>query len=86
MDSVEDYARQRAKREKEATDTLSEWIKAVRSLIQIRIRKLNVSINAHARQSSKSKMWQNTYPPDKATSKIVFVCKNHYMNYKRIRY
>ena len=29
MDSVEDYARQWAKREKEDVDTLSEWIKAV---------------------------------------------------------
>ena len=37
MDSVEDYARQWAKREKEDLDTLSEWVKSVRSLIQIRI-------------------------------------------------
>ena len=47
MDSVSDYARQWAKRKKEDLDTLSEWIKAVRSLIQIRIKKLNGSINAH---------------------------------------
>jgi hypothetical protein len=39
MDSVEDYARQWAKREKEYLDTLSEWVKGVRSLIQIRIKK-----------------------------------------------
>ena len=39
MDSVEDYARQWAKREKEGLDTLSEWVKSVRSLIQIRIKK-----------------------------------------------
>ena len=39
MDSVEDYARQWAKREKEDLDTLSEWMKSVRSLIQIRITK-----------------------------------------------
>jgi hypothetical protein len=37
MDSVEDYARQWAKREKEDLDTLSEWVKSVRSLKQIRI-------------------------------------------------
>jgi hypothetical protein len=37
MDSVEDYARQWAKREKEDLYTLSEWVKSVRSLIQIRI-------------------------------------------------
>ena len=35
MDSVEDYARQWAKREKEDLDTLSEWVKNVRLLIQI---------------------------------------------------
>ena len=33
MDSVEDYGRQWAKREGEELDTLSEWAKAVRSLI-----------------------------------------------------
>jgi hypothetical protein len=37
MDSVEDYARQWAKREKENLVILSEWVKSVRSLIQIRI-------------------------------------------------
>ena len=37
MDSVEDYARQWEKREKEDLDTLSEWAKSVRLLIQIRI-------------------------------------------------
>ena len=35
MDSVEDYARQWAKREKQDLDTLSEWVKSVVSLIQI---------------------------------------------------
>ena len=41
MDSVEDYAKQWAKCEKEDLDTLSDWMKSVRSLIQIRIKKLN---------------------------------------------
>jgi RAB protein geranylgeranyltransferase component A len=44
MDSVEDYARQWAKREKEDLDTLSEWVKSVRSLIQIRIKKTSVGL------------------------------------------
>jgi hypothetical protein len=35
VDSVEDYARQWAKREKEDLDTRSEWVKSVMSLIQI---------------------------------------------------
>ena len=45
MDSVEDYARQCDKPEKESMDTLSEWMKSVRSLIQIRIKKLSVSMS-----------------------------------------
>jgi len=42
MDSVEVYARQWEKREKEDIDTLSELVKNVRSLIQIRIKKAMV--------------------------------------------
>jgi hypothetical protein len=34
---MEDYTRKLIKREKEEVDTLLEWVKAVRSLIQIRI-------------------------------------------------
>jgi hypothetical protein len=37
MDSVEDYVRQWEKRENEDLDALSEWVKSVRSLMQIRI-------------------------------------------------
>jgi len=40
MDSVDDYARQWVKREKGDLDTLSEWMKSVRSLIQIRTKNL----------------------------------------------
>ena len=39
MDSVEDYARQWARREKVEVDIFSELVKIVRSLIQIRIKK-----------------------------------------------
>ena len=45
MDSVEDYARQWVKREKEDLDTLSEWLKSVNSLIQNRIKKLSYKIS-----------------------------------------
>jgi hypothetical protein len=34
---MEDYTRKWIKREKEEVDTLLDWVKAVRSLIQIRI-------------------------------------------------
>jgi len=36
MDTVQEYARQWTNREKEDLDTLSEWVKSVRSLIQMR--------------------------------------------------
>jgi len=44
MYSVEDYARQWAKGEKEDLDTLSERVKSARSLIQIRIKKNSVGL------------------------------------------
>lgn len=40
MDSVEDYARQCAKREQEDAYTLSKWVKSVRSLI-LELKELN---------------------------------------------
>ena len=49
MDAVEDYARKWTKREKEQLDTLLEWVKSVRSLIQIRIGKLRRSTRQFAR-------------------------------------
>ena len=53
MDSVEDYDRQCqwATREKEELDTLSEWVKSVRSLIQIRSKK-NLSGSMSTRSTS----------------------------------
>jgi len=49
MDSVEYYAGQWAKREKEDFDTLSEWVKSVRSFIHIRIKKkLKWTMSTHA--------------------------------------
>jgi len=39
MDSMEDNAEKWIKREKEEVDTVTKWVKAIRSLIQIRIRK-----------------------------------------------
>ena len=48
MDSVEDYARQLAKCEKEDIYTLSDWVKSVRSLKQIRIKILSGSMSTHS--------------------------------------
>jgi hypothetical protein len=38
MDSVEDYARWWAKSEKEETDSLSEWVKSIRTILKSRIK------------------------------------------------
>lgn len=48
MDSIENYARQWAKRELKDFDTLSEWVKSVWLLIQIRIKNLNGSVNTRS--------------------------------------
>ena len=90
MDSVEDYARQWAKREKEDVDTLSEWVKAVRSLIQIRIKTLNGSIKLMQDLFSKDpnvakhlSYLHDKYVvvhADKAPNNIVFVCKAHHID------
>ena len=62
----------------------------MRSLIQIRIKKLNGSINAHATSIFKdpnvAKHLSDLHdkyvvvPADKAPNNIVFVCKSHYIN------
>ena len=48
MDAVEDYARKWIKREQEDIDSLSEWLKAVRSLILKRMKVLSRSMSANA--------------------------------------
>jgi hypothetical protein len=48
LDSVEDYARQWAKREQEDSETPFEWVKNVRSLMQIRIKKLSGSMSTRS--------------------------------------
>ena len=48
MDAVEDYARKWIKREKEDIDSLSERLKAVRSLIVKRLIPLNRSMSANS--------------------------------------
>ena len=53
MDSVEDYAKQWAKPEKVDLDTLSEWVKSVGSLIQIRIKKLSGSMSTRSKSINK---------------------------------
>ena len=88
-DAVEDYARDWSKREKVEPDTLSEWIKSIRSLIQIRIKKLAGSMSTKGSNVLKNPDVKKTLstlhdkyvviPADKASNNIVFVCKNYYI-------
>ena len=89
MDSVEDYARQWAKREEDLY-TLSEGVKNVRSLIQIRIKTLSGSMSARSTSTFKNpnvarhlSLLHDKYvfvSADKAPNNIVFVCKSHYID------
>jgi hypothetical protein len=71
MDSVEDYARQWAKREKKGLDYLSEWVKTVRSIFK----------GSHIpRYLSLLHDQYVIVSADKASNNIVFVCKSHYVD------
>jgi hypothetical protein len=90
MDSVEDYVRQWAKREKEDLNTLSEWVKSVRSLIQIRVKKLSGSMSTRSTLIFKDpnvakhlSLLHDKYvivSADNAPNNIGFVCKSHYID------
>ena len=90
MDSVEDYARRWAKREKVEADTLSDWIRAIRDLIKSRIKHLRESMSTNLtsildqpctkRQLSDLHDKYVIVPADKAPNNIVFVCKRYYVD------
>ena len=89
MDSVEDYARRWAAKEKEQVDTLSEWVKAIRSKILGRIKNLEGSVSKRVTsifkdpqvRESLSRLHEKyvVVPADKAPNNIVFVCRNYYI-------
>jgi hypothetical protein len=89
MDSVEDYARQLAKCENEDIYTLSDWVKSVRSLIQIRIKILSGSMNTRSTSFFKDpnvakhlSLLHDKYviiSADKPNT-IFVVCKSHYID------
>ena len=88
MDYVEDYARKWSKREKRGLDTLSEWVKSMRLLIQIRIKKNSVGLSALAlHQSLNTQMLLNTclsfmtnmlLSPPTGPLTILCLCVNHF--------
>jgi hypothetical protein len=69
----------------EKIDTISEWVKAVRSVSQIRIGKLRRSMSTKATFIFKDHEFSETIhnrhvvvPADKAPNNIILICKEHY--------
>lgn len=81
---MEDYARKWTKGEKRGWHILriSELVKAVRSLFQIRIRKLKRSMSTKAACVFKTlhRKLNVVVPADEAPNNIVFICINHYVD------
>jgi hypothetical protein len=88
MDSVEEYARRWAKSEGVELDTLSEWIISIRKLLKSRIHHLSGKMHTIYPSVFKKPKVVNELCrlhdnfvlvlADKASNKIVFVCKNFY--------
>jgi hypothetical protein len=92
MDAVEDYARRWIKREVVDQDpeleSLSDWVRTIRSLVQGRIHKLKKCVDSRPKSVFKDQeavkrisCLRDKYvivPVDKASNNIVFVCKSYY--------
>ena len=88
MESVEAFARDWTKQEEVEVDTLSEWVKSIRRLLQRRIymvcRQINTKPKSIFRDPDVTKalaFLHDQYvpvPADKASNNIVFVCKHYY--------
>jgi hypothetical protein len=90
MNSVDDYAKRWAKREKEELDTLSEWVKSIRGMLKSRIRNIKSKVRTIYPSVFSTPEVRNELerlheefvlvPADKASNNIGFVCKAHYYN------
>ena len=91
MDAVENYARRWIKREVDQypeLESLSDWVRTIRSLVQGRIHKLKNCVNSRPKSVFKDQeavkclsSLHDKYviaPADKASNNIVFVCKSYY--------
>ena len=91
MDAVEDYVRRWIKREVDQDpqlESLSDWVRTIRSLVQGRIHKLKKCVNSRPKSVFKDQeavkclsSLHDKYvivPADKASNNIVFVCKSYY--------
>ena len=91
LDSVEDYARRWAKNEEVEVDTLSEWVKSIMSLVNRHVSVLSRTMfRRHESVFNDQDVAAELVEihekfvvvlADKASNKIVFVCKTHYINY-----
>ena len=90
MDAIEDYARTWAKQEHVEIDTLSEWLKSIRSLVKRRLYVLSTTMstksksvfadpNVHKTLNSLHEKYV-VVPADEAANNvyIVFICKTYY--------
>jgi hypothetical protein len=88
MDSVEEYARRRAKSEGEELDTLSECIKNIPKLLKScihhlsgKMRTIYPSLFKNTEVVNELRRLHDNFvlvPADKASNNIVVVCKNYY--------
>ena len=91
MDAVEDYARRWIKREVEQDpdwESLSDWVRTIRSLVHGRIRKLKYCVNSRLKSVVKDQeavkclsSLHDIYvivAADKVSNNIVFACKSYY--------
>ena len=91
MDAVEDYARRWIKREVDQDpelESLSDWVRTIRSLVQGRIHKLKNWVNSRPKSVFKDQeavkclsSLHDKYvivPVEKASNNIVFACKSYY--------
>jgi hypothetical protein len=65
MDAVEDYARRWIKREVDqdpGLESLSDWVRTIRSLVQGRIHKLKHSVNSRPNSVFKGQEGVNVFP------------------------
>jgi hypothetical protein len=75
----------------EGTESLSDWVRTIRSLVQGRIHKLKNCVNSRPKSVFKDQeavkclsSLHDKYvivPADKASNNMVFVCKSYYFEY-----
>ena len=88
MDAIEDYARTWAKQEEVEVDTLSEWVKSIKTLIKRRLYMLSKTMSTKTQSVFADHEVNSTLnglhdkyvvvPADKAANNVVVICKSYY--------